>query len=160
MGAEQWVSVSEAAKLYRLTTGYIRRLLIDQRIEWQGAQPQTEVLTAYRRADLFVLPSRIAADGDRDGLPNVRMEAQSQRLACLSTQISGIPELIRHAQTGWLVPQEDIGQLRAALERLLRDPGLRARLGEAGNVRVREGFSMQRGVDQLEALLRTSLESV
>ena len=135
-----------------------RDLDIDGRIDWQGAQPQTEVLAAYRAADLFVLPSRIAADGDRDGLPNVLMEAQSQRLACLSTDISGIPELIRHAQTGWLVAQEDPGQLRDALERLLRDPELRARLAEAGNLRVRETFSMQRGIDQLEILLRASLE--
>ena len=92
-----------------------RDLDIDGRIDWQGAQPQTEVLAAYRAADLFVLPSRIAADGDRDGLPNVLMEAQ-------------------------------------------HDPELRARLAEAGNLRVRETFSMQRGIDQLEILLRASLE--
>ena len=54
--------------------------------------------------------------------------------------------------------QEDPGQLRDALERLLRDPELRARLAEAGNLRVRETFSMQRGIDQLEILLRASLE--
>jgi glycosyltransferase involved in cell wall biosynthesis len=70
---------------------------IDERIEWMGALPQTEVLAQYRAADLFVLPSKISEDGDRDGLPNVLMEAQSQNLACLSTNISGIPELV-----GWL----------------------------------------------------------
>jgi glycosyltransferase involved in cell wall biosynthesis len=57
---------------------------IDERIEWMGALPQTEVLAQYRAADLFVLPSKISEDGDRDGLPNVLMEAQSQNLACLS----------------------------------------------------------------------------
>ena len=94
--------------------------------------PQTEVIAAYQNADLFVLPSRIAADGDRDGLPNVLMEAQSQRLACLSTEISGIPELVRHGETGWLVPQQDVNALREALEKLISDPDLRTKLGVAG----------------------------
>ena len=64
------------------------------RIDWRGALPQDQVLALYRTADLFVLASRIARDGDRDGLPNVLMEAQSQGLACLSTRVSAIPELI------------------------------------------------------------------
>ena len=52
------------------------------------------MLAAYREADLFVLAAKIAEDGDRDGLPNVLMEAQSQGLACVATDISAIPELI------------------------------------------------------------------
>jgi len=94
-----------------------RDLGLQDRIEWLGALPQTEVLAQYRSADLFVLPSKISADGDRDGLPNVLMEAQSQGLACLSTNISGIPELIIHAESGWLVQQKDSVELALALER-------------------------------------------
>jgi glycosyltransferase involved in cell wall biosynthesis len=75
---------------------------IDERIEWMGALPQTEVLAQYRAADLFVLPSKISEDGDRDGLPNVLMEAQSQNLACLSTNISGIPELVSSWDRRWI----------------------------------------------------------
>ena len=71
-----------------------------ERIEWRGAAAQPEVLAAYREADLFVLASKIAQDGDRDGLPNVLMEAQSQRLACISTDVSAIPELIEDGITG------------------------------------------------------------
>ena len=66
-----------------------RQLDIDNKIEWKGAQPQEEVLASYRQADLFVLASVINEDGDRDGLPNVLMEAQSQKLCCVSTNISG-----------------------------------------------------------------------
>jgi glycosyltransferase involved in cell wall biosynthesis len=130
---------------------------IEKRVEWLGALPQAAVLEHYRDADLFVLPSRVSDDGDRDGLPNVLMEAQSQSLACLSTNISGIPELIVHAETGWMVEQRNIDQLSEALELLARDPALRAQLGEAGCRRVREHFSMQAGIDSLTRRLRRSL---
>ena len=135
-----------------------RDLGIDQRIEWLGALPQTEVLARYRSADLFVLPSKISGDGDRDGLPNVLMEAQSQRLACLSTRISGIPELIVDGESGVLVEQKDSAALCQALARLIADPSLRARLAAEGFTRVRREFSMQRGIDSLVERLRASLE--
>ena len=126
-----------------------RELGVDDRVEWLGALPQTQVLAQYRDSDLFVLPSKISADGDRDGLPNVLMEAQSQSLACLSTAISGIPELIVHAETGWLVAQQDSAGLTKALQRLLTDPGLRKQLAQAGYARVRRKFSMEAGIDRL-----------
>src|SRR6185436_1015442 len=71
-----------------------RALGIAERITWRGALPQDELLHEYRAADLFVLACRIARDGDRDGLPNVLMEAQSQSLACVATRVAAIPELI------------------------------------------------------------------
>jgi len=137
-----------------------RDLDLQDRIEWLGALPQTEVLAQYRNADLFVLPSKISADGDRDGLPNVLMEAQSQGLACLSTNISGIPELIIHAESGWLVQQKDSAELARALERLISDPELRARLGQSGCARVRQEFSMERGIDKLVQRLQLSMQRV
>ena len=135
-----------------------RDLGLEQRVDWLGGLSQSEVLARYRDADLFVLPSRVSDDGDRDGLPNVLMEAQSQGLACLSTNISGIPELIVHAETGWLVEQNSVIQLGEALEMLIRDPALRARLGEAGCRRVRQNFSMDAGIDSLAGRLRCSLQ--
>jgi glycosyltransferase involved in cell wall biosynthesis len=132
-----------------------RELGLENRINWLGALPQTEVLALYRKADLFVLPSRISNNGDRDGLPNVLMEAQSQRLACLSTNISGIPELIVHARTGWLVPQQDSRALCEAIQQLACDPQLRNSLARAGFERVHEKFSFDAGIDQLVAKLRS-----
>ena len=133
-----------------------RELGLAANIEWLGALPQAQVLAQYRDADLFVLPSRISADGDRDGLPNVLMEAQSQGLACLSTRISGIPELIIHGETGWLVEQQNPAELTRALQRLMTDPGLRARLAQAGCARVHQEFSMQAGIDRLMERLEQS----
>jgi glycosyltransferase involved in cell wall biosynthesis len=126
-----------------------KSLAIADRIAWLGARSQQDVLEAYRAADLFVLACRIAADGDRDGLPNVLMEAQSQGLACISTTVSAIPELIDNGETGLLVPPDDPAALARAIERLIRFPDLRVRLGSAGMRRVRSRFSLERGIDRL-----------
>ena len=122
---------------------------IAERLTWLGPQSQQTVLQHYRQADLFVLPCRISADGDRDGLPNVLMEAQSQKLPCLSTQVSGIPELIQDQITGLLVPPRDIAALSTALDRMITDPELRTRLGAAGYQRVRQHFSLEAGIQRL-----------
>ena len=124
------------------------------RISWLGPQSQQEVLAQYRQADLFVLASKVAESGDRDGLPNVLMEAQSQGLACLSTAVAAIPELIEDGTSGTLVPPEDPKALADALARLIAAPALRARLGRAGEMRVRRDFDMIRGIDALDRLLR------
>ncbi len=126
-----------------------QELGIDDRIEWLGAQPQEVVLENYRKADLFVLASRIGGDGDRDGLPNVLMEAQSQAIACVSTAVSAIPELIRDGETGLLVPPENPTELASALQSLITDPTRRAELANAGCKRVRSEFGMESGIDAL-----------
>jgi glycosyltransferase involved in cell wall biosynthesis len=125
------------------------RLGLTHKIEWRGALPQPDVLAGYRQADLFVLASKIAKDGDRDGLPNVLIEAQSQRLACIATYVSGIPELIEHEVTGLLVPPDEPVGLAQAMSVLIRDPAKRATLGAAGERRVRSNFAMKSGIDVL-----------
>jgi glycosyltransferase involved in cell wall biosynthesis len=131
-----------------------QRLGIAERITWLGAKPQETVLEEYRGADLFILNSRIAEDGDRDGLPNVLMEAQSQRLPVIATELAGIPELVIDGETGALVPPDDAPALGAAIERLLRDAGLRDNMAAAGYARVRSVFAMERGVADLEGRFR------
>lgn len=125
------------------------RLGLSRRVEWRGALSQPEVLDAYRRADLFVLASKVAQDGDRDGLPNVLIEAQSQRLACVATRVSAIPELIENEVTGLLTPSDNPIALAEALTSLIRDPAKRARLGDSGERRVHSLFNMAPGIDLL-----------
>ena len=100
-----------------------------------------------------MLPSRLTRSGDRDGLPNVLMEAQAFGVPVLSTDVSGIPELVIDGETGLLVPQRDPQALAAALRRLLGDEALRRRLGEAGAARVREKFSSEPGIDFVAGML-------
>ncbi|HJN04729.1 MAG TPA: glycosyltransferase family 4 protein [Alphaproteobacteria bacterium] len=126
-----------------------RALGIESRIVWRGALAHEAVLNEYRAADLFVLASRIAKNGDRDGLPNVLMEAQSQGLACIATDLSGIPELIEDGATGLLVAPGDALALSREIADLIADWRARERLGAAGAKRVREHFAMERGVAAL-----------
>ncbi|WP_339950765.1 glycosyltransferase [uncultured Albimonas sp.] len=124
------------------------------RIRWLGKKDQTEVVAAMRAADLFVLPSKIAEDGDRDGLPNVLMEAASQRLPILSTAVSAIPEFVRDGREGRLVPPGDPQALAEALTALATDPQGRAEMAETALARLRAEFGMEAGIDALSARLQ------
>ena len=131
---------------------------LEDRISWLGPQPHDEVLRQYGKADIFALACRVARDGDRDGLPNVLMEAQSQGLACVATRVSAIPELIDHGQTGLLVSEGDSRALCDALERLIVEPSTRVQLGAAGYRRVREHFSFEGNAGRLVAKFQLSLQ--
>jgi glycosyltransferase involved in cell wall biosynthesis len=125
------------------------KLNLTHRITWRGAMTQVQLIEEYRAADLFVLASRIAADGDRDGLPNVLMEAQSQALPCVATQVSAIHELIEDSVTGVLVQQQSPVALAGALAALVADPARRRTYGLAGQARVAERFGMQANLVRL-----------
>jgi glycosyltransferase involved in cell wall biosynthesis len=133
------------------------RLGIASRCAFLGARNQTDVIALLREADLFALPSKEAKSGDRDGLPNVLMEAATQKLAILATDFAGIPEFIRADREGVLVPPGDWEALSNALNLLARDPALRARLGEAASARLRREFSMEAGIDGLERRFRAAV---
>ena len=126
---------------------------IADNIHWRGPQSQQTVIDCYRRSEFFALNCRIAEDGDRDGLPNVLVEAQSQRLAVLSTNLSGVPELIEDGVNGLLVAPGDHGALGAALERLITGPELRQQLGSAGRTVVLERFDMAGNFKRLHHLI-------
>ena len=81
------------------------------------------------------------------------MEAQLLGAACVATRVSGIPELIEHEVNGLLVPPGDTGSMAAALERIIADPGLRARLAEAGRRVATTRFSFEDGVERIAARL-------
>jgi len=134
------------------------RYKLTDRISWLGSCSQDEILELYRNTDIFVLPSRIAANGDRDGLPNVLMEAQSQAVPCLATDISAVPELIEDEVTGLLVPSENAELLKNGLVRLIEKPELRDKLGHAGQQKVVAEFSHTSGIKTIaDLLLKTYL---
>ncbi|MDR3518582.1 MAG: glycosyltransferase [Azospirillaceae bacterium] len=144
----RWVHIGGGPLLPALRARAEQQGLAD-RIEWLGAQAQDVVIRCYAEADLFMLPSRRARDGDRDGLPNVLMEAQAMGLACLATRTAGIPELIIDGQTGILVPPDDADALAVALGDLIATPGRRRNLAAAGVLRVRRDFACEPGIDHL-----------
>jgi glycosyltransferase involved in cell wall biosynthesis len=121
---------------------------INDRITWHGACDQPEVIAEMRKADLFVLPSRIAKDGDRDGLPNVLMEAASQKLPILSTPVSAIPEFIDSGTSG-ILSDDAPAALAQAMQDFAADPELGPRLAEAAHKRLHAEFTMAPGIAHL-----------
>lgn len=126
---------------------------LGRRVAFLGPKAQPDIVALMREADLFALPSRKAADGDRDGLPNVLMEAASQHLASVATDFSGIPEFLRDGREALLVPPGEWEPLSNALNLLIRDPAQREALGRAAGERLREAFGAQAGLDRLAARL-------
>ncbi|WP_340108431.1 glycosyltransferase [Pikeienuella sp. HZG-20] len=133
------------------------RLGIADRIDWRGKRDQTEVISALREADIFILPSKIAGDGDRDGLPNVLMEAASQRLPILSTAVSAIPEFIEDGVHGRLAPPGAPEALAAAMIDMIGKAGNRASLARSAYDRLKRDFGMEEGIDVLESLIGAAL---
>jgi glycosyltransferase involved in cell wall biosynthesis len=117
-----------------------------------GALPYAEVLAKYAQATLFALACVLAEDGDRDGIPNVLLEAMAMRVPVVSTRFSGIPEAVEDDHTGLLVPPMDTEALADALAQLLGAPDLRERLGRAGRERVEEQFDIRQNVGRLVEL--------
>lgn len=154
---------------YRFTCRIIgngpQRLLIEQKIqelglsehlELIGAATHEQVIEMYQQATIVALPCIIGNDGDRDGIPNVLMEALYMQKAVISTPVSGIPELISDEENGLLVAPRDARALATALARLLDDPILRHRLGEAGRETILERFTVQKTTHRLMTLFTDS----
>jgi colanic acid/amylovoran biosynthesis glycosyltransferase len=115
-----------------------------------GLLPPKELRARFAQCNAFVLPCRLAADGDRDGVPVVLMEALATGRAVITTPVSGIPELVDE-QVGWLVPPDRADLLREALQEAHHDVAMRARRGAAGPDRLRtRGFLL---ADQIAGVL-------
>jgi glycosyltransferase involved in cell wall biosynthesis len=132
---------------------------LSDRISWEGPHAQEEVLLRYREADLFALACRIGKDGDRDGLPNVLLEASSQGLACLSTNVSGVTELLTHDVNGIVVEPDRPDLFAKALTHAITDPAYRARLGAAAQNSVRQHFDHRTNIKQLIELFKSQRRS-
>lgn len=130
---------------------------LDRHITWRGASDQPEVIETMREADLFVLPSRIASNGDRDGLPNVLMEAASQKLPILSTPVSAIPEFIENGVHGVLV-DDSPDALARAITGFVERPDRGAALADAAFHRLHSAFQMQPGIAHLSKRLNAMLD--
>jgi glycosyltransferase involved in cell wall biosynthesis len=131
-------------------------LLVAQRgladaVVFEGGVPQDRIRALYARADAFALASFA------EGIPVVLMEAMAMQIPCVTTCITGIPELIRDGIDGLLVTPSDAAALAAALARLIDDPALAHRLGEAGRRRVCDRYHLPRNLDHLAAVLRRRL---
>jgi glycosyltransferase involved in cell wall biosynthesis len=126
-------------------------------VELRPQMSQTELFSYYRQADIFALACEVQNDGDRDGIPNVLVEAMAMGIPVVSTSISGIPELIENGINGLLVTEKDPSTLAEAIATLLRQPEVARRLGMAGRAKVERDFDAKRNVAKIGELLQHAL---
>lgn len=132
----------------------VQLLQLQDFVEFRGPLPQEIVRLAYKQAAIFALPCVITADGDQDGMPTVLLEAMASGLPVVSTNVSGIPELVESDHDGLLVQPNNPQMLADALDRLLLDEDLRKTLGAAASAKVASKFSVERSVDELLGLFQ------
>jgi glycosyltransferase involved in cell wall biosynthesis len=136
--------------------GKIRELIhregLADRVSLPGAVPYREVAGLMAAADLLVMPSLIAPSGDRDGIPNVILEALLCEVPVVASAVSGIPEVIRDGDTGWLTAPGDPEGLARAVAAALADPAEARRRAERGRDLVRQEFDSRKNYARLKAL--------
>lgn len=122
---------------------HARRRNLQHRVHFLGALPSEKVHQLMSGADIFVLACQPGSDGNMDGIPVVLMEAMCIGVPCISTRISGIPELIEHEQNGLLVEPGDTAGISDSIMQLLADPELATRLSAAAQETVSSNFSAE-----------------
>jgi glycosyltransferase involved in cell wall biosynthesis len=114
---------------------------IDPTVEFRGRVSDEELAAAYATADVFVLPAVLDVRGDTEGLGVVLLEAMASNIPVLASAAGGITDVVIDNESGLLVPPGDVGALAEALQRLHRDPELRARLAAGGVARGGDALS-------------------
>jgi len=127
----------------------VHDLGLEDHVRLTGPLPYPDVVARYPRAAAFVLPCIVTSEGDRDGIPNVILEAMAAAVPVVSTPVSGIPEVLRDDETGLVVPERDAPAIADAVGRLLDDPALGTRLGTEARSFVTSEFDLTRNIDRL-----------
>ena len=121
-------------------------------VDLKGDRTQQELISVYRNATLFILAPVQTDDGDRDGIPNVLVEAMAVGLPVITTAVAGIPELVENNQNGLLYQPHDVEGISSGITELLRNPEKRRQLGDAGSKKVKEQFDVAQAAQRLKAL--------
>lgn len=133
----------------------IEKYGISDKMFFEGYVSQVEVSKFLKKASVFVLPSVMTGDNLREGIPVALMEAMASGLPAVSSNMSGIPELIQNGENGLLTEPRDSKALAEAIEKLYRDPELRKTLGEAGRDKIFSDFEIHKNAQRLSSLFRS-----
>jgi glycosyltransferase involved in cell wall biosynthesis len=136
----------------------VHELRVDDHVTFTGPLTETELRHEYERAQVFALACRELDNGDRDGIPNVLLEAMAHGLAIVSTRCPGVQEAVVDEQSALLAEPNDVEGVAARLLRLLADDGLSSRLGVSATNRARERFDREANLPAvIDALLGSGL---
>ncbi len=134
----------------------VNRLGLDGRVKLLGPRPQNEVKRHVQDAAVFAAPCVVGQDGNRDGLPTVLFESMALGTPCISTDVTGIPEIVRDGVTGLQVPQRNPVALAEALARLLDDSALRVQLATEARRLVEAEFDVHRNAAHIREIIWTA----
>jgi glycosyltransferase involved in cell wall biosynthesis len=132
--------------------GWIEEHGMTGEVTLRGNRTQQELISVYQSAALFILTPIQTEDGDRDGIPNVLVEAMAVGLPVITTAVSGIPELVENNQNGLLYPPHDVEGISSGIIELLRDTQKRRQFGRAGSKKVMEQFDITQAAKRLKTL--------
>jgi colanic acid/amylovoran biosynthesis glycosyltransferase len=135
--------------LYQSLVNLAKELHIEDKVRFEGFKTKPDIVKEMAEADIFVLTSATAPDGDQEGLPVSLIEAQAMSLPVVATSHSGIPELVINHETGLLAPEKAVDQISAHMRALVSDVKLRITLGEKGRRRVQDEFNISQLNDRL-----------
>ena len=137
-----------------------RMLRIKDEVEFRGVCSQGEIAATLRQARAFVQHSIRAPDGDSESSPVSIKEAGASGLPVVSTRHAGIPEIVVHGETGYLVEERNIDAMAHYMIRLAEDPTLAGRLGGAAARRISAHFSMETTIENLWRIIRQTIPKV
>ncbi len=132
----------------------IERLQLQETVELLGPRPLAEVIQLVQEASVMAAPCVVGEDGNRDGLPTVLLEAMALGTPCVSTDVTGIPEVIRDGQTGRVVAQHNARALADAIEQLLADDPLRVQLATRARKLIEQEFDIHRNAARIREVFR------
>lgn len=130
----------------------IQDLELQSFVEIIGPRPQNDVFQLVQQAAVFAAPYVIGKDGNRDGLPTVLLETMALGTPCVSTDVTGIPEVVRHGETGLIVPQNHPEKLAISLQELLTNSALRVKLSTQARQLIESEFDIHRNTKVLREL--------
>jgi len=127
----------------------IKGLNIGNNVKLLGWRQQEEIIELMKNTDILIAPSVVSEDGDEEGIPVVLMEALAQGMPVLSTQHSGIPELVQDGESGFLVPERNVNALAEKLAYLVKHPEIWSAMGQAGREYVEKCYNIDTLNDKL-----------
>ncbi|MGF1541037.1 MAG: glycosyltransferase family 4 protein [Pleurocapsa sp.] len=155
-GCEFQCQIVGVGELAEKLTAQIARLDLSETVSLVGARPQNQVFELMQQAAVFAAPYIIGKDGNRDGLPTVLLEAMALGTPCVGTDVTGIPELIRHQETGLIVAQNNAETLAQALQKMLQNPALRVKFATKARKLMESEFNIHTNAAALRKLFQSS----
>lgn len=131
---------------------FIKTMDLNTHVHFLGAQSHDRVIAEMQRSHILLLPSKTARSGDKEGIPNVLMEAMATGMPVLSTFHAGIPELVEHGKSGYLVPEGDLASLTEGLLYLIERQNLWQYFGKNGREKVEKDFNIYIQTEKLERI--------